>query len=592
MALADMNVKVGADIKDLEDGMSRAGGSTEKFADRTKKALAGTTGSFNNLSKSSNSATFALTNLGRVAQDLPYGFVGIQNNLNPLLESFQRLKAESGSSGKALKALGSSLIGAGGIGLALSVASAAILLFQNGMANFSKKTKAASDEVTEANKKLADSYKSIVADAAQEATRVAVIVEQLKQEVLTRKQRAGAIEELKRISPEYFSLLDKEKATIEQITSSYNQYSASIVRAITAKLREKQIEEVTGKILDLQKKRVDFTKQEVDEDGKLVVLKNKIYNAEVDGETEYQKFARGRGLLTKEQNTELKNLLLTQKALIEQQAISGEKDFKVAGGTKEKIKKKAKEEAIIYTETLQHALSELLTGPKDLTEDIFKTSRNKISPIGQIFPTDEIIRAGIALEENQAKLDRTATFVQSTLTPVFDQLFTSILDGSQTAFQAFGNALKTLIVQLAATVAKAAALAAIMAFVFPGSTIGKAGFGALFNKFLGFAEGGEVKGRGSGTSDSIPARLSAGEYVIKASTVKQFGVGFFDQLNKGGKPNLFGNIPKFALGGFVSPSLAGSIGGGQQIFIAKSVIRGQDIVTTYQRASGTINRNT
>ena len=37
----------------------------------------------------SNQATNALTNLSRVAQDAPYGFIGIANNLNPLLESFQ-----------------------------------------------------------------------------------------------------------------------------------------------------------------------------------------------------------------------------------------------------------------------------------------------------------------------------------------------------------------------------------------------------------------------------------------------------------------------------------------------------------------------
>ena len=58
----------------------------------------------------SNQAANALTNLGRVAQDAPFGFIGIQNNLNPLLESFQRLKAESGSTGGALKALAGSII--------------------------------------------------------------------------------------------------------------------------------------------------------------------------------------------------------------------------------------------------------------------------------------------------------------------------------------------------------------------------------------------------------------------------------------------------------------------------------------------------
>jgi len=78
---------------------------------------------------SSNAATQSLINLSRVAQDAPFGFLGIANNLNPLLESFQRLKASTGSTGGALKALKGELTGAGGIGLALGVVSSLAIVF-------------------------------------------------------------------------------------------------------------------------------------------------------------------------------------------------------------------------------------------------------------------------------------------------------------------------------------------------------------------------------------------------------------------------------------------------------------------------------
>ena len=45
-------------------------------------------GSFSGVTKGSNEATASLINLSRVAQDAPYGFIGIANNINPLLESF------------------------------------------------------------------------------------------------------------------------------------------------------------------------------------------------------------------------------------------------------------------------------------------------------------------------------------------------------------------------------------------------------------------------------------------------------------------------------------------------------------------------
>jgi hypothetical protein len=108
------------------------------------------------LVKGSNQAAFALQNLGRVAQDAPFGFIGIQNNLNPLLESFQRLKAESGSTGGALKALTSSLTGAGGIGLALSVVTAAFTFAQMGLRAWGVTASKTKDEIDETTKSFKD----------------------------------------------------------------------------------------------------------------------------------------------------------------------------------------------------------------------------------------------------------------------------------------------------------------------------------------------------------------------------------------------------------------------------------------------------
>lgn len=58
------------------------------------------------------------------------------------------------------------------------------------------------------------------------------------------------------------------------------------------------------------------------------------------------------------------------------------------------------------------------------------------------------------------------------------------------------------------------------------------------------AAGGYISGPGSTTSDSIPARLSNGEYVVKASSVKQYGVGMMNAINE----------QRFAKGGLVQSS--------------------------------------
>lgn len=45
-----------------------------------------------------------------------------------------------------------------------------------------------------------------------------------------------------------------------------------------------------------------------------------------------------------------------------------------------------------------------------------------------------------------------------------------------------------------------------------------------------YNNGGKIAGPGTGTSDSIPAMLSDGEYVIPADVVRRYGTKFFDQM--------------------------------------------------------------
>jgi len=77
--------------------------------------------------------------------------------------------------------------------------------------------------------------------------------------------------------------------------------------------------------------------------------------------------------------------------------------------------------------------------------------------------------------------------------------------------------------------------------------VGSGGIWGTISNFIGtllsnfkFADGGHITGAGSGTSDSIPAMLSNGEYVIRANAVKAIGTHTLDKLN---------HAEKFANGG-------------------------------------------
>lgn len=196
-----------------------------KGADNVTKALASTAKETQKLdsklatfSKGSNQATQSLINLGRVAQDAPFGFIGIANNINPLLESFQRLKAESGSTGTALKTLGASLLGAGGLGLAVSVITSALTFF-------SLSNRGASDSVKE-TKKSTD-------EAAEAVNRYNRAVESASGTIISQQQK----------------LTDLNR-TLKDTSNTYNELTKNIVNQALAQFFATQKEGVVQKLIE------------------------------------------------------------------------------------------------------------------------------------------------------------------------------------------------------------------------------------------------------------------------------------------------------------------------------------------------------
>lgn len=74
---------------------------------------------------------------------------------------------------------------------------------------------------------------------------------------------------------------------------------------------------------------------------------------------------------------------------------------------------------------------------------------------------------------------------------------------------------------------------------------GEAGGGA------GYANGGHIRGPGTGTSDSIQIRASNGEYMQREAAVRYYGVDFMDRVN-----NL--ELPRYATGGLITDQFEGS----------------------------------
>lgn len=142
---------------------------------KTQQTIAGLNNSMKSVAPSTNKATQSITDLSRIVQDAPFGFMGIANNINPLVESFSRLKAESGSVGGALKSLVSGIAGGGGLGLAFAAVTSAISFAQIGLSMWSRGSKEAKKDSEEFSNQLEYTKKSLkdVTDELQNFINVA-----------------------------------------------------------------------------------------------------------------------------------------------------------------------------------------------------------------------------------------------------------------------------------------------------------------------------------------------------------------------------------------------------------------------------------
>lgn len=199
---------------------------------------------FRTLPNTSGQATNALTNLSRVAQDAPYGFIGIANNLNPLLESFQRLSKEAGGSGAALKAMAAGLMGPAGIGLALGAVSSLIVAFGPKISDYIKGI----NEATKADEKFAQSLSDARAEASETGIRLQTYLNITQQASVSDERRAEALKAVKNELGKVNAAYANSITNVDQARAAVDLYTQALVaQAITSRY----IDEIANKTIAL-----------------------------------------------------------------------------------------------------------------------------------------------------------------------------------------------------------------------------------------------------------------------------------------------------------------------------------------------------
>lgn len=250
--MAEMQIKIAADVSSAVSGLDKLSkelDQTGKDAVQLGNAVESAGAKIRTLPNVTGQATSTLTNFSRVVQDAPFGLIGIANNIDPLVTSFNQLKATTGTTGGALKALVGQLAGPAGVALAISTVTSLLITFGDRLFSSSQSAK----QLAEQSKKVADEQRAIFEGIASERVEIDKLILSLNSENTSRGQKEAILKKLKTISPEYFSDLKNEEGLINNLTQAYQKYTASLVARSEVAILTKELEDITTEILKLEK---------------------------------------------------------------------------------------------------------------------------------------------------------------------------------------------------------------------------------------------------------------------------------------------------------------------------------------------------
>jgi len=252
--LLDIQINIGAKTEDLGAELIKAENLLKKLQAALKKStdvgeinqLTAKIGTVNTaitqlnskmvgVSTPTDNATQSLVNFSRIAQDAPYGIIGIANNLNPMLESFQRLAKTEGGTKKALTAMIDGLAGPAGIGVALGLVSSLAIVFQKQITEAFEGPAGKLKDLREELKKLNDEIYRMAGSAQASQTLGTQLVGRITNENLDITQRENALRKFK-------ELYGKNKEIKDLEIKDLKSYNAQYLQSLNNKAAVQQLE--------------------------------------------------------------------------------------------------------------------------------------------------------------------------------------------------------------------------------------------------------------------------------------------------------------------------------------------------------------
>ncbi|MCP4355274.1 MAG: hypothetical protein GY793_06505 [Proteobacteria bacterium] len=210
LKLTNEEKKLSSQSKILRNDLAKLNASTRDLGSKGMGAL----------KKGVVNGNAASTAFSRTIQDMPFGIMGVSNNITNLTEQFGYLKRKTGSAKGALKAMLRDMKGFGGITLAISVATSLMLVFGDTLFKTKDKAKALKEEQEKLTKALKDYEDQLDATrksqliggraSASELTNLKLLKNQISDNTRATSHRKKALAELQKLYPSYFKHLTTE----------------------------------------------------------------------------------------------------------------------------------------------------------------------------------------------------------------------------------------------------------------------------------------------------------------------------------------------------------------------------------------------